>query len=315
MRSRLRQLGLVVMALALGSLAISRNPMRPQAATVAPLDGGQGEPVAVVSQVPALLPVSGPAPGPRFGAQSFTSRLLGRQVPYLVFLPPGYDNEPVRRYPVLYMLHGMGGSYTEWYGYGLFEAAARLMTGKEIPPFIIVLPQGDFDYWVDHAGGLPWGRYTAEEVVTEVDSRFRTLADRRSRAIGGHSMGGHGALQLAMNYPERFAIAGAHSPTLRAHGDAPEYFGDAAFHAAHDPASLVRAHPEAARRLTVYLDVGEADGWLPVVAAFRDLLAETGVNTTWQTFPGGHESPYWAANVEAYLRWYGQAFAEMGGER
>jgi len=85
---------------------------------------------------------------------------------YLAYQPPGYEASSPARYPVLYMLHGSGGGYTEWASYGLLVAADHLMQRGEIPPFLIVLPEGDRAYWVDHANGGPaWGTYMAREVV------------------------------------------------------------------------------------------------------------------------------------------------------
>ena len=96
-------------------------------------------------------------------------------MPLTVWLPPGYDDSAARRYPVLYMLHGLSGSNSEWEWWGLLTEAERLMNGGEIGTFVIALPQGDLDYWVDHArGGPQWGRYLAQEVVSQVDGTYRT---------------------------------------------------------------------------------------------------------------------------------------------
>lgn len=92
-------------------------------------------------------------------------------MPYLVYLPPDYDSEQNERYPVLYMLHGFTADYTEWTRYGIFEAAEQLMISGEVKPFIIVLPEGDDSYWVDHAQGPRWGHYTAVELVQEIDAQ------------------------------------------------------------------------------------------------------------------------------------------------
>src|SRR5437867_3133913 len=156
------------------------------------------------------------APKPDVRTVTFKSLALGRAMPYSISLPPGYA--PSKRvYPVLYMLHGMSGTNDEWREYGIFDAADRMIRSGEIRPLIIVLPQGDKAYWVDHA--LPtdqeaWGRYMAKDVVADVDARYRTVADLAHRAIGGVSMGAHGAVQLALNYPDTFSIVGAHSLVL-----------------------------------------------------------------------------------------------------
>src|SRR5690348_12116804 len=133
---------------------------------------------------------------PNIRAMTFYSEALARTMPYSVYLPPDYETS-THRYPVLYMLHGMSGTNEEWQAYGIFDVADRMIRAHEPRPLIIVLPQGDQAYWVDHA--LPtdqtaWGRYAAKDVVASVDARFRTLADAPHRAIGGVSMGAHGAI-------------------------------------------------------------------------------------------------------------------------
>ena len=110
-------------------------------------------------------------------------------MPYFIYLPSGYDSSPTTRYPVLYMLHGAGGSNTEWEGYGLFGTADELIGSGAIAPLIIVLPQGDQSFWMDHAvDGQLWGAYVARDVVEEIDTHFRMLADRRAvRCLRGRS--------------------------------------------------------------------------------------------------------------------------------
>jgi hypothetical protein len=129
----------------------------------------------------------------------FHSAALGREIAYTIYLPSGYDESTQNSYPTLYMLHGMGGHNTEWEGYGLLDAADKLIATGEIAPIIIVLPQGDQSYWVDWADGGPtWGLYLARDVVQHIDARFRTVANPSGRAVGGLSMGAHGALQVAL---------------------------------------------------------------------------------------------------------------------
>ena len=248
-----------------------------------------------------------PAPG-RVTAQSFKSAALGRAMPFLVYTPPGYDESAERRYPVLYMLHGLGGSYRSWQEYGLLAAADRLIRAGEIEALIIVLPEGEAAYWVDHAGGGPrWGTYVARDLVGEVDRRYRTQAERTHRAIGGASMGGHGALQLALNYSGVFGVVGAHSVALRRYEAAPAYFGDRASFEQRDPVTLCARAPERVRGLTLWLDIGLEDGWYSAAAAFHRQLAAAGVPHAWTVWPGGHTPEYWRGRVEDYLRFYDAA--------
>ena len=228
-------------------------------------------------------------------------------MPYLVFLPPGYDSDRAARFPALYMLHGLGGDLTEWTEYRIFEEADALIRAGEIPPLLIVLPEGGQSYWVDHAGGPRWGTYTARDVTAEIDGRYRTLADPDHRAVGGNSMGAHAALQLAMNFPDVFRVAGAHSPTLRGRDTLPPYFGDQAWFEAHDPATLIARRPEVARSLRVWLDIGDGDFFLAPVTELHRRLDALGIPHQFHVLPGPHEDEYWRANVGRYLRFYGEA--------
>ncbi|MBV9546164.1 MAG: OpgC domain-containing protein, partial [Chloroflexi bacterium] len=123
----------------------------------------------------------------------FFSAALNTNERYYVYLPPGYQT-PGKRYPVLYMLHGGGGRF-EWVGYGLIGAADSQIASGKLPPMVIVLPQGDQGYWVNHQNGGPrWGDYLSQDIVKMIDSTYPTIADAKHRAVGGMSMGGWGAL-------------------------------------------------------------------------------------------------------------------------
>jgi enterochelin esterase-like enzyme len=238
---------------------------------------------------------------------------------YDAYLPPGYDasaNANVR-YPTLYMLHGGSGLETEWIDYGLVESADALIRRETIAPMIIILPEGDQEYWVDHvvstqtgANGEKWGTYTARDVVSVIDSRYRTIADASARAIGGLSMGGHGAMQLALNFPGVWSIVGAHSPSLRAEGDAPSYLGYGAEFAARDPFALIAAKSAVAQTITWWIDTGTFDPWRAQSQSISAELTSLGIANEWHVYDGDHSALYWSAHVDDYLRFYAGAFAE-----
>src|SRR5262249_787431 len=86
------------------------------------------------------------------------SKARGQDGPYVVYLPPGYDSSSSQRYPVLYMLHGLGADRYQWGQEGLFISADRLITEGEIQPLIIVTPEGASSYWINQANKGPrWG--------------------------------------------------------------------------------------------------------------------------------------------------------------
>ncbi|MDP8923738.1 MAG: esterase family protein [Chloroflexota bacterium] len=146
--------------------------------------------------------------------QRFWSAALAREMHYRLYLPPGYVLE-WRDYPVLYMLHGVAGGSSEWEELGLLEAADRLIAAGEIAPLLIVLPDGGPNYWVDHADGARWRDFVVSDIVPNVGRLYRTHPVRAARAIGGLSMGGEGALRIALLHPDIFGIAAAHAPSLR----------------------------------------------------------------------------------------------------
>ncbi|MBI2324136.1 MAG: hypothetical protein HYU87_04140 [Chloroflexi bacterium] len=248
-------------------------------------------------------------------SRTFASAALDRTMRYVVYLPPGYSRS-VTRYPVLYMLHGMDGGEDEWRRYGLLDVADTMIRAREIAPLVIVLPQGDRAYWMDHAGSdqEAWGTYTARDVVAEIDSRFRTIPDRRQRAIGGLSMGAHGAVQLALNHPDRFSVVGAHSLVLRRPQQALSFFGNAAEYAARDPMTLVTTRPDAARALALWIDIGDKDQWAPVAARFQSQLQDLWIEHEWHRWPGDHSMTYWRSHLTDYLRFYDRAL-RSGGRR
>ncbi|MFN8485399.1 MAG: alpha/beta hydrolase-fold protein [Anaerolineae bacterium] len=241
----------------------------------------------------------------------FHSETLNRDTPYYVYLPPDYQTHPNQRYPVLYMLHGMSGTNAEWLQYGLLRSADQMMRAGQIRPFIIVLPQGDKEYWVDHANNGPrWGTYVTHDVVAEIDGHYRTLADRPHRAIGGLSMGGHGAMQLAINSPDLFAVVGAHSPALRTYENTFAFFGDRAYFDAHNPLALCKKYPKVVSRFKLWVDIGREDPWAGAAEAFHEQLVQLGIPHTWNEYAGGHSGDYWGNHAAEYLQFYSDSFAD-----
>jgi enterochelin esterase-like enzyme len=265
--------------------------------------------IGMATIVPSPIPTTFISPGVE--VHNFTSATLGREMPYLIYLPPDYYTAPDKRYPVLYMLHGIGAWYGEWAQLGLLSRADEAIRAGQIEPFVIVLPQGDQSYWMDHANGGPrWGTYLVQDVVGEIDSHFRTIADRDHRAVGGLSMGAHAALQLSINYPDIFGIAGAHSPSLYPRERLPSFFGDDAHYRAHDPVQTYAASPEIARTLKIWIDLGENDPWLSVITSFHGQLQSDGIPHEWNVYPGEHAGQYWAVHVVDYLSFYNRAFGK-----
>ena len=137
-----------------------------------------------------------------------------------IYLPPSYDRDAARRYPVVYLLHGMTSDPVEWLdgSYQGLNLGVVLdgLAGAGRPEYIVVMPLADNGYggsfYVNSAAFGKWEDFVVEELVPFVDARFRTLRAPRSRGLAGQSMGGFGALYLAGRHADTFGHVYAMSP-------------------------------------------------------------------------------------------------------
>jgi enterochelin esterase-like enzyme len=285
-----------------------------------PVPRADGRPPPFVAREPFLRrPVAAPAaPGrpsdrvsPYVGAIRGTFRqavfytsALDQEYPYYVYLPPDYDTAG-RRYPVLYLLHGAAGSAEEWLAYGFVDKLDAMIVALEAQPMIVVLPEGEYSYWVNHVDGLPWGDYVARNLVRHVDATYRTLPATGRRGTGGVSMGGHGALQLTLNYPHVFGVVGMHSPSLRDDDGEVPFLGQGDEWAQRDPVARAEAIPRLSQ-LKVWIDVGTDDVYFDRVAELRDVLVARGAEVLWRA-QTGRDHGDWQDYVESYIRFYDYA--------
>ena len=195
-------------------------------------------------------------------------------------------------------LHGRGQS-VDAVSDGGFEDAFETM-GEDAPVF--AFPDGgESSYWHDR-DDRDWGRYVLEEVIPEALEESGADPDRV--AIGGISMGGFGALDLADD--RKWCAVGAHSPAifLKAEFTAEGAFDDAEDFAEHDVIAHADRFPD---DVPLFLDVGDEDPFRSGVAAFADAA---GVDARY--FPGNHESAYWDAHWPDYMRFYSESCQKSG---
>jgi S-formylglutathione hydrolase FrmB len=167
---------------------------------------------------------------------------------------------------------------------------------------VVLLPDGGTGWWHDRQEG-PWGSYVLREAIPA--ALRRSGADRDRIAIGGISMGGFGALDLARVAPTRFCAVGAHSAALWFHGgDTPVgAFDDAEDFARHD---LIRfAASERLYRVPVWIDVGRDDPFARADVALARELRTHGTEVHLDVHPGGHSG--WSRRMDDYIRFYAQS--------
>lgn len=223
------------------------------------------------------------------------SELMNTDVKYSIYLPESYDG--TKKYPVLYMLHGYGGNNNDWLqdntgsiwaGGGTMPAYAReyaAQTGKEL---IIVAPDGGNNFYCDGFNGGPkYMSFFFEEFIPYIESTYAIKAEKKSRAIGGLSMGGYGSLYYGSLHPEMFCYVYACSAAVNVGGSP-------------DPAVLI-AHSVSAGKINELpgftLEIGTEDTTVPVSSndSFVNMLAGYGIPYEYITRPGAHDWPFWNA--------------------
>jgi len=229
------------------------------------------------------------------------SDAVGRKLGVNV-LEPG-DGGPGRR-PLLVFLHGRGGSERTFVNdEAVFAAASAL--GAEAP--LIAFPDGgDHSYWHDRAEGS-WADYLLSELIPAVSRRFG--ADPRRVAIGGISMGGFGAYNLALQHPSRFCAVGGHSPALWFEGGetAPGAFDDAEDFARNDIFGALRRNLDAFDGLPVWNDYGDRDPFRVFDEGFVEAVSAGDGKLEAHSWPGEHDAAYWDRHWDEYLRFYARA--------
>lgn len=261
----------------------------------------------------------------------FESDAVGRPMRFEVILPVGYG-ESDARYPVLYMLHGLGGDYRQWLLAGALEYAAGY-------GMIIVLPDAGNSFYVNWAVSEDGKRNNWEDLITDdivglIDAHYRTVPRREGRAIGGLSMGGNGATTIGLRHPELFCSISSHSglqtglpevrmrfvnglhpsPPMQRQGwmvDFDHIPGFGTFEErtprgrvvtseeqidAHDARKLVLAVPRD-ELPDIYITCGTEDFLFGSFQAMTAIMREHGIPHTAKQSGGGHDFAYWAREL------------------
>jgi enterochelin esterase-like enzyme len=223
----------------------------------------------------------------------YDSGVTGTRRSALVYLPVAYS--PDRRYPVLYLLHGIGGNHHEWTGYVQAHTILdNLAADGKAVPMIVVMPNGraiaddstppaQRMFTPEHVAAF--GKFERDLlgfVIPAVEAKYPVLRDRQHRAIAGLSMGGGQALNIGLGHLETFAwVAGFSSaPNTR------------------PPAELVPDPQAVQRRLALlYLSCGNQDGLINVSQGLHRHLAQRGMPHVWNVDGHGHDRETWADNL------------------
>jgi len=204
-------------------------------------------------------------------------------------MPPCYDEQSDRRFPVLFLFHGQGYTHKQWIRLGVPETCDALITSGELPPFLVVMPHDSIWKQPSEDG---FGQALLEELIPWVEANYRTLPGREYRAIGGLSRGAAWAVHLGLSQWELFGAIGAHS--------LPVFLEDVSSIDGWIDQIPIESFPR------LYMDIGDHDRPEVLESAiwFEELLTEKDIPHEWHLFSGEHDETYWHSHVEQYLRWY-----------
>jgi S-formylglutathione hydrolase FrmB len=256
--------------------------------------------IAAAIAVAAVVLVSASPPlhteGARISHLTIASRFVHRKVAVTLVTPAGGGADR----PLLVFLHGHDADNDSVLSDQLFTAMHAL--GQSAPD--IAFPYGDNSYWHNRADGA-WSSYVLDEVIPKA---LKVLdANPRRVAIGGLSMGGFGAYDLARLDPGRFCAIGGHSPAIWfAYRDAEGIaFDNPRDFARNNVIAAAKANPKLYGHARLWLDVGAQD---PYFHATDEQLASA-LHIHLHVWPGGHNFGYWNAHWTDYLRFYTHALA------
>jgi putative tributyrin esterase len=245
----------------------------------------------------------------------FQSKLINAALPYNVILPPDYDGSATTRYPVLYLLHGLTGHYSDW--------VARTNVADYAAEYrlIVIMPEGNDSWYTDSASVATdkYESYILKELIPDVDQHFRTIEARYGRSIAGLSMGGYGAIKFGLKSPETFVFAasmsGAFGVTRFTEKDVGDRFLESIklfgpvgseTRTTNDLFAIIeKLTPARINSLPYfYFDCGTEDSPLifPYNRQLAALMFDKKIPHEFRELPGDHSWAYWDQQVQEILK-------------
>nr|WKN37688.1 alpha/beta hydrolase family protein [Tunicatimonas sp. TK19036] len=247
------------------------------------------------------------------------SGAMQRDIPAIVITPDQYDEDEGQRFPVIYLLHGYSGNYLNW-----VSNVPQVQQMADQYQVILVCPDGDYNSWYLDSpveDSSQFETHVAEEVVRFVDDHYRTIAQPAGRAITGLSMGGHGALFLAMRHLDTFGAAGSMSGgvdlTFNVNNwDIKDKLGAyEEYPLRWDSLSVVNIAPNLQPdQLALIIDCGVDDFFYQINRRLHEILLENEIPHDFIERPGAHNWPYWS-NAVAYQILFFRTFFDQASNQ
>lgn len=240
------------------------------------------------------------------------SKTMNKSIPNLVIVPDHYSAEK-ENFPVLFLLHGAGGDYTNW-----LTKVPELKSYADSYNMIIVCPDGGVTSWyfdspIDKQ--MQYETYMSEELIASIDQTYRTLADRSGRAITGLSMGGHGAFYLAFKHQDIWGAAGSMSGGVDIrpfpkNWDLAKRLGNYAEHKENWETNTVinLVHQLEGDHLKLIFDCGSSDFFYDANKRLHEKLLERNIPHDYIERPGNHDWDYWTNAIPYQLLFFDTYF-------
>lgn len=257
------------------------------------------------------------------------STILGKEVEYSIYLPPDYDKTN-RRYPVLYLLHGYSDDETGWTQFGEVKGIAdRQIQKGEMTEMIIVMPDGGVTFFVNSADGkVKYEDFFVNEFIQHVDATYRTRTERRYRGVAGLSMGGHGALIMALKHPDLFSTAAPLSAGILTKDEItgmPEEAWNNVFglpYGKNKGAERINDHlnknwilslvengnPTELMKVKYYIDCGDKDFLIKGNMALHALMMDKKIPHEFRVREGAHNWDYWRSALPEVFKFVSETF-------
>lgn len=243
---------------------------------------------------------------------SIFSKAMQRSYKAVVIKPEGYE-KPGSRFETVYLLHGHGGNFSNW-----VKLVPQLKTFADEYQLLIVCPEGKTASWYLNsplADSMQFETYIAEEVPNFIDAQYKSIANRKARAITGLSMGGHGALFLGFRHQDVFSACGSMSGALllnkitdKRYG-VEKLLGDTSQLQAYYNHSIMK-ELDAGRKdsIAVIMDCGTQDFVIEMNRAVHTRMLELKVPHDYIERPGRHDWNYWRTAVQYQLLYFRNHF-------
>ena len=245
--------------------------------------------------------------------KSITSSHMDKSFPATIVLPSAYNNVE-QRFPVLYLLHGHGGDHTDWLNKTVVAALADRHN------MIVVMPNGDKNKWYMDSpinSNYRYRNYIAQDVVQFVDQHYRTIITPAGRGIAGLSMGGYGALHIALHHPDVFGAMASTSGGV----DPRPFVGSFDLNSILGDAKTLSENWQNAAIVTqiarlktqsqaVYIDCGDNDFFIEINRQLHQTLRAKNIPHHYAEWPGEHNWDFWQQSIHHQIIFFSQFFTE-----